>query len=76
MQFMSFVYLHLIKLLDLGWYPEKWALSFLCPIHKSGSTGDPNDYRGISLIDVLNKILTGTMYNRLYNWAEENDKLD
>ena len=58
------------------WYPENWALSILCPIHKSESTNDLNNYRGVSLIDVLNKIVTGMIYNKLNNWAEENDKLD
>ena len=48
----------------------------LCPILKSGSISDPNNYRGISLIDVFNKILTGMMYKRLYSWAEEFDKID
>ena len=36
---------------------------------------DPNNFRGVSLIDILNKILTGMMYNRLYKWAEDNSKL-
>ena len=28
------------------------------------------------MIDILNKILTGMMYKRLYSWAEEFDKID
>ena len=36
---------------------------------------DPNNFRGVSLIDILNKILTGMMYNRIYEWAEHNSKL-
>ena len=63
------------KILTLGEYPENWSLSILCPIHKSGSMSDPNNFRGVSLIDILNKILTGMMYNRIYNWAEDNSKL-
>ena len=63
------------KILTLGEYPENWSLSILCPILKSGSMSDPNNFRGVSLIDILNKILTGMMYNRIYNWAEDNSKL-
>ena len=34
-----------------------------------------NNYRGISLIDIL-KFLTGMMYKQLCSWAEEYDKID
>ena len=37
---------------------------------------DPNNFRGVSLIDILNKILTGMMYDRIYKWAEDNSKLN
>ena len=66
------------KILTLGEYPENWSfrsLSILCPIHKSGSMSDPNNFRGVSLIDILNKISTGMMYNIIYKWAEDNSKL-
>ena len=35
------------KILALGEYPENWSLSILCPIHKSGSISDPNNFRGV-----------------------------
>ena len=63
------------KILTFGEYPENWSLSILCPIHKSGSMSDSNNFRGVSLIDILNKILTGIIYNRIYKWAEDNSKL-
>ena len=59
-----------------GCFPENWSNSMLCAIFKTGSVSDPNNYRGISLIDILNKILTGMMYKRLYSWAEGYDKID
>ena len=46
------------------------------PLFKSGSLTDPNNLRGIFLIDVINKILTGMMHSRLYEWAEKNNKID
>ncbi|MEW8544973.1 MAG: reverse transcriptase family protein [Candidatus Thiodiazotropha sp.] len=64
------------RILDFGWYPSNWSQSILCPVYKSGSINDPNNYRGVSLIDVLNKILTGMLYKRIYEWAEENSKID
>ena len=59
-----------------GEYPENWSLSILCSMHKSGSMSDPNNFRGVSLIDILNKILTGMMYDRIHKWAEDNSKLN
>ena len=35
---------------------------------------DSTNFRGASLIDILNKILTGMMYNRIYKWAEDHSK--
>ncbi|MEW8544944.1 MAG: reverse transcriptase family protein [Candidatus Thiodiazotropha sp.] len=63
------------RILELGNFPEPWGKSVLCPLYKAGSLTDPNNFRGISLIDVLNKVLTGMMHNRLYMWAEENNKI-
>ena len=64
------------RILNTGHFPSAWSKSILCPLFKAGSLTDPNNFRGISLIDVLNKILTGMMHNRLYKWAEENNKID
>ena len=64
------------EILNTGSFPENWANSVLCPMYKSGSMNDPNNFRGIFLIDILNKILTGILYDRLYTWAEENSKID
>ena len=64
------------KILETGCFPENWSNSIVCPIFKKGSISDQNNYRGISLIDILNKILTGMMYKRLYSWAEEYGKIE
>ena len=64
------------KIFELSWFPENWAESILCPIFKSGSLLDPNNFRGISLIDVFNKILTGMLYTRLSNWSNQYSKID
>lgn len=64
------------RILVIGFFPEPWSTSILCPIFKAGSHTDPNNFRSISLIDIFNKILTGMMHNRLYQWAEENNKID
>lgn len=64
------------KIFKLSCFPKNWAESILCPIFKSGSLLDPNNFRGISLIDVFNKTLTGMLYTRLNNWATQYSKID
>ena len=51
-------------------FPADWSKSITYPIFKSGSLLDSSDFRGVPLIDILNKILTGMMNNRLSAWAE------
>ena len=44
------------------------------PIHKEGSFADPNNYRGISLLSCIGKLFTKVLSDRLYKWADENEK--
>ena len=46
------------------------------PNTQKGNVNDPNNYRGISLIDVLNKIFTGILNDRIYKYSTENDILE
>ena len=59
------------KSLLSGEFSLDWAGSIICPIFKSGWLLDPNNFRGVSLIAILNKILTGMMNCKLKNWAED-----
>jgi hypothetical protein len=45
-------------------------------VYKSGPQDDPSNYRGISLINVMYKIFSNIIYDRIYNWAEKVDKID
>ena len=64
------------KLLSSGDFPLVLGRSIICPIFKSGSLLDPGNFRGVSLIDSLNKILTGMMNNRLSKCAKDFSKID
>ena len=59
-----------------GLFPKSWGESIICPIHKSGTVHDSRDYRGISLLNTMYKIMSKIINTRLYNWAEENGKID
>ena len=47
------------KSLSLGRIPSEWKISYITPIYKDG---DPGNYRPISLLSLLSKILDKNLY--------------
>ena len=45
--------------------PIEWNESFIVPIFKKGNAFDPNNYRGITIIKTLHKILCKFLVNRI-----------
>jgi hypothetical protein len=62
-------------ILQTGVYPKKWCEGIICPIHKKGDKNDANNYRGISLLNVMSKVFTKIISDQLVVWAESNNKL-
>ena len=52
-----------------------WFVSIITPIHKKGPKMDPDNYRGISLISCLYKLLTAILNKRLEKYCKENGVL-
>ena len=46
------------QVLSSGEYPSTWSVGKIKPIFKNGSKSDPNNYRGISLLNVMAKLLS------------------
>ena len=69
----------LLKLFNQSWdtgrFPEEWMKSIIVPLHKKGSTDNPDNYRAISLISNLCKCFTHIINRRLTKWASENNKI-
>lgn len=63
------------KLFNSGTFPEKWSESIIQPLHKKGDTTSPDNYRGISLLNISSKMYTFILNNRLTKWAENNNLL-
>lgn len=63
------------KILDTGIYPHGWTGAIIVPIHKGGNKDNPDNYRGISLLNILGKVFTSILNKRLMIWAEENGKI-
>ena len=44
-------------------------------IHKKGDVHCVDNYRGVSLLSIVSKCDTSILNNRLYNWAEDCEKI-
>ena len=56
------------KLLADGNFPDTLKIAKVTPIYKSGSLTDPGNYRPISVLPVMSKILEKVLHNRLQNY--------
>ena len=53
------------KILDIGYFPEKWTEGYIVPVHTKGSLSDVNNFRGITLLSTLGKLFMRILNNRL-----------
>ncbi|MEW8544930.1 MAG: reverse transcriptase family protein, partial [Candidatus Thiodiazotropha sp.] len=58
-----------------GLYPQSWTESYITPIFKKGDVDDTNNYRGIALINILAKLYSKLLHDRLMKWASVNEKI-
>ena len=61
----------IISILNKEELPEEWKESIIVPIHKKRDKTDCNNYRGISLLPTMYKILSSILLSRLIPYAEE-----
>ena len=52
-------------ILITGKYPSLWKESYIIPIHKSGNSSDPDNYRGISITSNMSKLFNSVLNQRL-----------
>ena len=61
------------KSLDTGVFPKSWKNSNVVPIFKNkGSKNSVSNYRPISLLSCMSKVVERQVYNELYNFCMEN----
>ena len=63
------------KSLYEGTFPDKIKLEDITPLHKSKSTHDCNNYRPISLLITISKLLEKIIYTRTYKFLERSNLL-
>jgi hypothetical protein len=51
--------------------PQEWKESIIVPIYKKGDKTDCSNYRGISLLSTLYKILSNILLTRVTPYTEE-----
>jgi len=65
----------ILKLITSVWnkeeLPEEWKKSIIVPIYKEGDKTNGSDYRGISLLPTMYKILSNILLSGLTPYAEE-----
>ena len=64
---------HIINLsLSTSTIPADWKTAKIIPIFKSGQPNDPNNYRPISILPVMSKILERAVHSQLIKYLEDN----
>ena len=57
--------------IQLGQFPDKLKVSMIIPIHKGDSQNMTGNYRPISLLPIIGKILEKVMYLRIYDFLDK-----
>ena len=68
---MSIIVRILNKIFDSGEFPEEWAAGIIVVFFKGGEKNDLNNYRGITLLSVIGKLLVGILNERLTKFVEK-----
>lgn len=58
-----------------GLYPNSWKYPYVIPFHKNGDEEDVNNFRPISLLPIISKILEKIVANQLMSFLESNQLL-
>ena len=56
-------------------FPSDWKMARLLPVYKNGPRGFPENYRPISILLAVSKLMERIMYDQLYRYFNENSIL-
>ncbi len=54
--------------ITLSTFPDEWKMARVIPLHKSGQRNIPGNYRPISVLPAISKIMERILYDQLYNY--------
>ena len=73
---MSIVFQKLFNHIEVSaQFPKTWKSSFLVPLHKKGSPGDPNNYRGLAVGSNVGKFYTKMLNEKLKSFCNAHNIL-
>jgi len=52
--------------LATGVFPEKWKISYVSPVFKSGDISQVNNYHPISITSIIPKVFEGIVYKKIF----------
>ena len=58
--------------LSTGVFPEDWKCAKVSPVYKSGPRSDPANYRPVSLLPIISKVLEEFVFRNLSCYFEDN----
>ena len=58
-----------------GKFPDELKMALVTPVHKGGATDSLNNYRPISVLSVISKLIERIVYNRLLSFLDANSLL-
>ena len=50
-------------------FPSMWKLAKILPLHKKGNVLDPKNYRPVSILSPVSKVLERGIYDQLYSYS-------
>ncbi|PFX17604.1 RNA-directed DNA polymerase from mobile element jockey [Stylophora pistillata] len=56
-----------------GTFPTRWKTANVTPLFKQGAASDPSNYRPISVLPVVSKVIERHMHNSLYAFLMDNN---
>ena len=59
------------KIFDSGEFSEEWVVGIIVILFKAGEKNDLNNYRGITLLSVIGKLLVWILNERLIKFVEK-----
>jgi hypothetical protein len=59
------------KIWTTGEIPQDWRDGIIIPLPKKGDLKDCNNWRGIILLSIPGKVLTGILFNRIKDAIDE-----
>ncbi len=61
--------------IQLGQFPNEWKKANVVPIFKAGNPSLPSNYRPISLLSTISKVLERAVFKHIYNHFRDNNIL-